>query len=278
MKTSQLPPELVEQILIKLGFSKPPPIDLTGLTSLYRAWCHKIPFDNIRKRIHLAANNILPLPGHDDTEFYHGWLRFGVGGTCWAGNAALHTLLNSLGFSCCRATATMLTDSKQLPNHGTVIVHCDGKNFLVDASMLHNIPLLLTPNQPSSINHPAWGLSCFPHNQYWTIRWTPLHMPEGCNCRIESFPVSRDSFRQLNEASRNKSPFNDAMYIRLNSEESVMGISAGMSVNFSTSGKILKTDLTKESRLKSLVEKMGLSEEIVLKIPPDAWPIVLSDS
>lgn len=264
-----LPRELVEKILIKLGFSESPPVDLSGLTRLYKAWCRRVPFDNIRKRIHLAANNPLPLPGHDDVDFYHGWLRFGVGGTCWAGNAALHALLDTLGFSCQRATATMLTDSKQPPNHGTVSVQCEEKQFLVDASMLHNEPLLLSPDHPSTIDHPAWGLTCSPNKQHWIIRWRPLHMLDGCNCRIEKFSISRDTFRQLNEASRSRSPFNNALYVRLNTQKSVIGISAGMAVNFSASGKIIKTHMSPESRLKLLVEKMGISEEIIYQIPPE---------
>lgn len=267
--TDQLAPDLVEQILMKLGLSEPPSIDFLGLSQIYQAWCCKIPFDNIRKRIHLAEKNPLPLPGHDDTEFFDGWLRFGFGGTCWAGNAALYALLDTLGFSCERVTATMLPDSNQPPNHGTVTVHCGEKQFLVDASMLHSTPLSLTPNQHSAIVHPAWGLTCSPLDQRWSIRWRPLHLPNGCTCRIEAFSVTRDSFRQLNEASRERSPFNDALYIRLNAEESVIGISGGLSVDFPPSGKVVKKLLTHENRLKLLVEKMGISEEILSRIQQD---------
>lgn len=266
-KTDQLAPELVEQVLMKMGFSEPPSVDTAGLSNLYEAWCHKIPFDNIRKRIHLAENNPLPLPGHDDTEFYREWLRFGVGGTCWAGNAALSALLDALGFICKRGTATMLTGSKQPPNHGTVFVQCGGDQFLLDASMLHNTPLLLTPNQPSAINHPAWGLTCFLLDHHWAIRWRPLHMLDGCTCRIEEFSVTRNSFRQLNEASRTNSPFNDSLYIRLNAEKSVMGISGATSVVFTPSGEVVKRFLSHDNKLKLLVENMGISEEILHKIP-----------
>jgi len=251
---------------MKLGFSEPPTVDFTGLSNIYEAWCHKIPFDNIRKRIHLAKNNTLPLPGHDDVEFYRGWLRFGVGGTCWAGNAALYALLDALGFSCKRGTATMLKDSKQPPNHGTVCVQCEGNQFLVDASMLHNTPLLLTPNQPSAIDHPAWGLTCSPLDHHWAIRWHPLHMPDGCTCRIEEFSVTRNSFRQLNEVSRTNSSFNDTLYIRLNKAKSVIGISDAMSITFSSSGKVVKKCLSHESILKLLIQNMGISEEILPNI------------
>jgi N-hydroxyarylamine O-acetyltransferase len=268
-KTDQLSPELVEQILTKLGFSQRPTVDFSGLTDLYEAWCQKIPFDNIRKRIHLAENNPHPLPGHDDTEFFRGWLRFGVGGTCWAGNAALYALFDTLGFSCERGTATMLTDSAQPPNHGTVRVHCEGKQFLVDASMLHNTPLLLNPSQPTVIDHPAWGLICSPHKQHWSISWRPLHMPDGCKCRIEDFSVARNIFEQLNEKSRRQSPFNDALYIRLNTVLSVVGILGDKSIVFNSSGEVVEKLLTHERRCELLIEEMGISEEIIAKIPHD---------
>lgn len=270
LQSEHLPPELVEKILMKLGLSEAPTVDFSGLSRLYQAWCRRVPFDNIRKRIHLAAANPLPLPGHNDTEFFHGWLHFGVGGTCWAGNGALYTLLDALGFSCERGTATMMPDACQHPNHGNVLVHCEGEQYVVDASMLHDTPLPLRPNQSSSIDHPAWGLTCSPLKQLWLIHWRPLHMPNGCTCRINKFSIDRQTFRQLNEASRNKSPFNHALYIRMNSAENVRGISASMSVDFTSTGQVIMTPLSRESRLKLLVELMGISEEILAELPPDS--------
>lgn len=269
LKTEKLAPELIEQMLTKLGFSEPPSVDLDGLTSLYGAWCRKVPFDNIRKRIHLAANDPRPLPGDDDTEFFKGWLRYGVGGTCWAGNAALHALLDTLGFLCERGTATMLTDSQQPPNHGTVSVYFDHKQYLVDASMMHNTPLILDPNKRSEIKELQWGLSSTPHLQQWIIQWRPLHMPDGCNCRIEQFPVSRDTFRQLNEVSRTLSPFNDSLYFRLNGQKSVLGISHGMAINIPSTGIMNTTPISHDHSIKLLIDKMGISEEIAVKIPHD---------
>lgn len=268
-KNTQLRKELVEQILQKLGFAERPPLDIAGLTSVYQAWCRRVPFDNIRKRIHLAANNPLPLPGYDDAEFYQGWLRFGVGGLCWAGNGALHALLKALGFSSSLGTATMLTDATQPPNHGTVSVRLGEQLFLVDASMLHDAPLLLEANQQTTVAHPAWGLTCSPHQKLWTIRWRPLHMVSGCDCRIECLSVSRDTFRQFNEITRSQSPFNDDLYIRLNTDECVTGISHGAAVSFTAAGEILTTPLTFENRLKFLVEEMGIHEEIAARIPPE---------
>jgi hypothetical protein len=90
-------------------------------------------------------------------------------------------------------------------------------------------------------------------------------MPDGCICRTEEFSVTRNTFQQFNEASRNRSPFNDSLYIRLNSGESVIGISAEMSVIFTSSGKVTKELVSHKSRLKLLVEKLGIREEIIIQ-------------
>ncbi len=92
-------------------------------------------------------------------------------------------------------------------------------------------------------------------------------MPGGCICRIEKFPVSRNTFQRLNEASRTRSPFNDALYIRINTAESVIGILGEICIVFAPSGEIVKELLSLESRDQLLVEKMGVSEEIIFKIP-----------
>jgi N-hydroxyarylamine O-acetyltransferase len=163
----------------------------------------------------------------------------------------------------------MLTQGSQPPNHGTVFVQLEESLFLVDASMLHDTPLLLEPGQQSTVAHPAWGLECFPWGKLWRIRWRPLHMPDGCDCRIENLSVARDTFRQLNEMTRSRSPFNDALYARLNTEEGVLGISGGALVNFTITGEFQTTSLSPEKRLKYLIEKIGIKEEIAVQIPPD---------
>jgi len=40
--------------------------------------------DNVRKLIHLRANDPAPLPGDTPEDFFGAWLVHGAGGTCWA--------------------------------------------------------------------------------------------------------------------------------------------------------------------------------------------------
>jgi len=63
-------PETVEAVLEQLGLSAPPEPTSDGLARLYLAWCHNVPFDNLRKRIHLAAGDPSPLPGGEPEEFF----------------------------------------------------------------------------------------------------------------------------------------------------------------------------------------------------------------
>lgn len=268
-KKNQLPLELVEQILMKLGFAEPPANDIEGLTSVYQAWCRKVPFDNILKRIQLHAGDPAPLPGHSEIDFFQSWLQYGVGGLCWAGNAALHSLLKTLGFSCTRGTVTMLIGTPTSPDHGTVAVLIEEQRFLVDASILHDNPLNLNDKQPSSIKHQAWGITCTPQNQTWVIDWRPLHLLDGISCRIENFNISRSSFQNFNEITRRTSPFNNSLYLRINTQQTVKGITDGLHIELDGSGRVVQTPVSNESKIKFLVEVAGISEEIVSQIPPD---------
>lgn len=261
--------KLVEKILLKLGIDYPGAPDITALTAIYGSWCKKIPFDNIRKRIHLESGNPAPLPGDDPTDFFEGWLRFGTGGTCWAGSNALYSLLFSLGFKVCRAVGTMLIAPGAPPNHGTVIVHCNGERFLADTSILHGTPIKMDDHMPTKINHPAWGIDGYPEKGNWYVRWRPLHMLDGCTCRMDDTDASHTTFARLNEETRIWGPFNYALYLRINQSDSLTGVAFGDRLSFDSKGNIRRSPMDAEARRRFLVEEMGISEEILKKLPPD---------
>ena len=120
--TEELAPDLLERVLSRLGLSAPPALDLNGLKTVYVAWCRQVPFDNIRKLIHVQTQTLSALPGDSAQDFFEAWLKYKTGGTCWAGNGALHSLLVTLGFAAQRGVATMLVAPSLPPNHGTVSV------------------------------------------------------------------------------------------------------------------------------------------------------------
>ena len=120
--SGKLPPQLLERVLGGLGFAEVPEPIFENLRAIYAAWCQRVPFDNVRKLIHVRAGNSGPLPGSTAEDFLEAWLKHGTGGTCWAGAGTFHALLASLGFDVARGVGTMLVAPDLPPNHGSVRV------------------------------------------------------------------------------------------------------------------------------------------------------------
>jgi N-hydroxyarylamine O-acetyltransferase len=267
--TEALSMDVLEQVLSRLGLADRPAPTLDGLQTLYAAWCRNVPFDNVRKLIHVHHHDPGPLPGDDATDFFEAWLAYGTGGTCWAGNGALHALLVSLGFDAARGMGTMRPDPKAPPTHGTVLVTCEGTRYLVDASILHGTPLPLHESTPTAVAHPAWGVHCIKRDDAWYIRWRPVHQPDGLDCRLQHLHVSRETFRARHEHSRAWSPFNYEVYARAIRGETVVGVARGQRVVFDGAGGVSHTPLGEDDRLRVFVDELGMREEIVHRLPPD---------
>jgi hypothetical protein len=266
--SQQLQTELVERVLAQLGLSNQPKADLEGLQAIYGAWCRKVPFDNVLKLIHVHSNNPDPLPGTDATAFFQNWLRYGTGGTCWSGNGALQALLVSLGFVASRGVATMLVGPDVPPNHGTVVVDCDGISYLVDASILHSTPLRLEDQPDSAIIHEAWGVRVYKRDELWHIWWRPLNILDGLECRINDVPATIEEFQTRYEKTRLWSPFNYELTVRLLREDSVIGIALGQRVETNKTGSASKIKLENGDRFEFLQE-LGFNEEIIAQLPLD---------
>lgn len=268
-RTAELAPDLLERVLNGLGFSAMPTPDLAGLQEVYAAWCRHVPFDDIRKLIHVRRQDSGALPGDTAQDFFEAWLKYRTGGTCWAGNGALYSLLVTLGFAAQRGVATMLVAPEVPPNHGTVSVALDGQRYMVDASILHSAPLLLDESQTTTVVHPAWGVQCVKREQRWHIAWRALHKPEGLDCRIEQLSASREEFRERHERTRPWSPFNYELHARLILGEAIVGIAGGQRVAFEPSGAVSQTPLQGDARQRVLIDELGIKEEIVHLLPPD---------
>lgn len=268
-ETERLAPALVERVLEKLKLSIQPAPTLAGLRTLYAAWCCNVPFDNVRKLIHLQRKDAAPLPGDQPADFFEAWLRYGTGGTCWAGNGALHALLVSLGFTSARGLATMLVTANLPPNHGTVAVDCEGKRYLVDASILHGEPLELAESGHAAVSHPSWGVQFDVRAGQKIVRWRPLHRPEGFDCRIDQLGASAETFGTFHEKSRPWSLFNYQLYGRLNRGGTVIGTAFGQRIEFDAAGTLLQRGLDGQARLRFVVEELGIKEEIAVLLPAD---------
>jgi N-hydroxyarylamine O-acetyltransferase len=262
------PPDLTEQVLERLGFSRAPEPDAAGLSAAYRRWCEKVPFDNVLKRRFLSTGAAGPLPGSSPDEFFRQWLAHGVGGTCWAGANALGSLLTALGFSARRAVATMLpvphlTD----PNHGLIVVDLEDGPELVDASILHGVPIPLNEPAPPGVIGDARLRRDADGTTY--LDWRPLHRPSGMPCRIDTIGVDDREFDDRHEMTRVWSFFNYALYVRVLRGHTSVGFAAGRRVEIGSDGSVRATPLEAEERDRFLVREVGMSEEIVDGLPGD---------
>lgn len=267
MAEPPLDPRLALRVLRRLGI-EPPGRSVEGLRSLYSAWCQRVPFDNVRKLIHLRAGDAGRLPGDESGDFFAAWLRWGCGGTCWAGNGALRDLLVSLGFDARCATATMMARPGLAPNHGTVIVHCGADRYLVDASILFGEPLPLE-SALTAVAHGAWGVQCVPEHDSWTVRWRPLHSVDGLDCHINDPDVPRETFYALYEKSRAWSGFNYELTARINREDQVVGTSFGQFVRYDAAGGVEQRPIARDERRSVLREHLRMAEELIQRLPDD---------
>lgn len=263
-----LGPDIIERVMARFGLQREEP-SLARLREVYAAWCATIPFDNVRKIIHVRSQNPGPLPAYTPEDYFRGFLRYGTGGTCWAGAGAMHAFLKALGFDVERGIATMMAAPNLPPNHGTVLAKIDGKKYLVDSSMLFGEPLLLDENNSTGISHPARGVQCCRRDGQWHINWRPLHKTDGFECRIERFDVAWSEFQTKHDGTRGWSPFNFEVSARRNCGDEVVGVGFGHAVKLRKDGGVDRVPISKEERNRVLVEQVGISEEIVAQLPED---------
>jgi N-hydroxyarylamine O-acetyltransferase len=256
-----------ERVLQKLGFSNHPEPGENSLRAIYQSWCFKVPFDNVRKLIHLYANDPAPLPGDTATDFFEAWLAHGTGGTCWSSSGALYALLESLGFTVSRGIATMLVAPDLPPNHATVLVTCDKRTFLVDSSIRTYVPLLISDD--CNAQQYPFNVKLIKRDDQYYIWWQPLHITTGLECRIDRFSAEGEEYQQRYERTRDWSPFNYQLASRLNTNDSIIGTAAGKWVELDAKGQAKQEEIDDEQRKRLLVERIGMSEEIVEKLPAD---------
>ena len=259
--------DLVEHVLARLGFASRPEPSHATLAAIYEKWCRHVPFDNLRKLIHVRAGDPGTLPGDSPAEFFEAWLRHGVGGTCWAGNGALCELLLALGFDARRAAATMLVAPNLPPNHGSVVVHLPEGPFVVDASILFVVPLPMRAG--AAIEHPAWGVTTRLVDDRFTVRWLALQLDDRLDCRFDRFAETAASFSNFHEATRAWSPFNYEIHVNLVRGDGRIAACHSEKVTVDGEGTVRRVAISGESRKRFLVDEVGISEEIADRLPAD---------
>lgn len=249
--------EDLEAILGGLGLSRRPAVDGEGLRELYGAWSAGVPFDNIRKMIALRTGEALP--GHSAEDFFESWLRDGAGGTCWPSSNALFELSIALGFESRRIAASMRDIG--IINHGSVKVRIDGRDWLIDSSILCNTPLPLG-EEVYATGDPVFEVEVEAVDGthiVWTH--TPPHT-EFMPCRLIVDPAEAEVYRERYDASREMSPFNQRLYARRN-RPGRMVVLLGNTLFIKTAQGVESAELTREGVREALRDLIGLSGELI---------------
>lgn len=259
---------LLEKVLDRLGFSNKPSVNHEDLTAIYKSWCQKIPFDNILRRIQMVSDKTGTLPGFSPAEFLEAWLATGVGGICWPGNGAFCVLLKTLGFPARRGISMMVPKYKYdtstlIPRHGTVVVDFGEELMIVDTSLFHDKPIILSTSNLDN-PHPLWGTSVSLVKNNWHIKWKPLGKPIS-DCKIEDLNASANLYANHHEIGRDL--FNQSVIFRIARESSIEGIVLGNKVVRSADGTETSIPIDSEMTRKLLIENFGISEELVSRIP-----------
>ena len=254
-------------VVQRFGIGTPAP-DLDGLRTVYAAWCEAVPFDNVLKLIHCAEGRRGPLPGSTADAFFETWLEQGTGGTCWAGNGALHDLLEALGFDVTRVFATMMSaPDARGPNHGSVLVRAGRERWLVDASILTGVPLRL----PGSGE--VLGRGRLPRFEWIddapAVIWRTLGAPEGFPCRIDRIGGDAAEWDTLHQRTVGWSQFNYQLSVRVLRGESSIGVASGQRFAFAGDGSVTSSTLDADGRIRFLVDELGIPEELARRVPPD---------
>jgi len=196
----------------------------------------------------------------DATEFFERWLNHGVGGTCWSTCNALCDLLTSLGFNARRVAGSM-RDTGYI-GHGSVKVRIDDVEWLVDSSMLTEIPIPLTDEVFIS-DQTGKGPESEPTADGSHIVWADLPPnPTLIPCRLLPDPVDRTYCVERFEASRLRSPFNDVLFIRRNTNGGRM-VLYGKTRYKKDADKLDTRDLSPQELCQSLVDEFGISSDLV---------------
>ena len=110
--------------LLDLRREKP---SITALTRIVRQHLITIPFENISKLYRLKTVGLRRMP--DLARYLEGIEQFHFGGTCYANNYFLHTLLRHLGYDADLCGADMSRPDVHIVN----VVRVEGREFVVDA-------------------------------------------------------------------------------------------------------------------------------------------------
>jgi arylamine N-acetyltransferase len=122
----RIPGALVDRFLRLLGVRRREP-SLDALREIVTAYVSRVPFENVSKIHRWKRLGLSRVPELE--PFLDGIERLGFGGTCYANNFHLYSLLASLGFDVTLCGAEM----REPDVHMVVLAKIEGRELLLDA-------------------------------------------------------------------------------------------------------------------------------------------------
>jgi hypothetical protein len=139
MEEFRLPVDLATELCRRLEVAWPAgPADLDPL---YRAWCARVPLDNIGKALAVAEGRVPP--GDDAAAVVEQFLAIGLGGNCWAHVSALAGLLVAAGARATVGLDRMVRADGIVDFHSFVVVHEGDDRWVLDPMWVSGRPLAL---------------------------------------------------------------------------------------------------------------------------------------
>ena len=262
--TAQLPPSPVDDIPLpaplrdavcaRLGVTSAPPT-LALLNAVYGAWCHRVPFDNVRKLIALREGSAAPLPGTHAIDFFEQWLDHGTGGTCWSSSNALYMLLTALGFTARRIAGSMR--DLGFITHGSTVVTLSGHDWLADSSALTQRPVPLFTG-PYCDPDPAFATTWDTDGDTHLLRFGAAPGPEHTVCRYMIDHIDHAYLDAAHERSRGFGRFNAITYARRNVPDGFLVLSSAVRYHRTAAGTEARA-LDRDALRSVLADDFGIS-------------------
>lgn len=279
-RSQSLSPLLADRVLARLGFSARPEPNLDSLKTIYHAWCRSVPFDNVMWLLYLASENPGPLPGHNPNDFFNNWLAFGTGGLCFPAAIAMHSLLSEVGFTVAPVRGWMPDAS-----HATLVVDCDGTNYLVDQSVPHSEPIPLIAG--SRMATPGWGMRVFHEQRRWYFRWKTFRTAGveeiACCFETEHFkrPEVEETLSQMfvdYSGCKDWSKYNYNLNATIFRGDVLIRLVEGQREIFIDKDvNVIQHPISQSERNELLVNTFGINEELVNQLPADRPTVSLQN-
>ena len=146
-------------------------------------------------------------------------------------------------------------------SHGSTTARLDGSDWLLDSSMLTMNPLPLR-EELFIASDPLWSAEVEYVDNTHVIWWETVAAPDYIPCRLLIDDATHDFYIERYEASRDRSPFNERIYVRRNTPDSILVITGNRRF-LKTSRGVEASVLSAKQLEEHLVSEAGFSSEVV---------------